>query len=64
MVFRIIIISAKDILDIKNKSFKKIIITTEKDYVRLQERIPSDQLFYLPIKVNLLKEMSNLEKQL
>jgi tetraacyldisaccharide 4'-kinase len=38
----------KDILDIKINLLKKIIITTEKDYMRLQGRIPSDQLFYLP----------------
>jgi tetraacyldisaccharide 4'-kinase len=42
--------SEKDILNIKNKSLKKIIITTEKDFVRLQGRIPADQLFYLPIQ--------------
>ncbi|MEZ7497200.1 tetraacyldisaccharide 4'-kinase [Flavobacterium sp. Arc3] len=47
--------SEKDILDIKNKSLNKIIITTEKDYVRLLGRIPADQLFYLPIKSRFLK---------
>jgi tetraacyldisaccharide 4'-kinase len=47
--------SEKDILDIKNKSLNKIIITTEKDYVRLQGRIPADQLFYLPIKSQFLR---------
>jgi len=46
--------SEKDILDIKNKSLNKIIITTEKDYVRLQGRLPADQLFYLPIKSQFL----------
>ena len=46
--------SEKDILDIKNKSLNKIIITTEKDYVRLLGRIPADQLFYLPIKSQFL----------
>jgi len=44
----------KDILDIKSKSINKIIITTEKDYVRLKGSIPSDQLFYLPIKSKFL----------
>jgi tetraacyldisaccharide 4'-kinase len=47
--------SEKDILDIKNKSKNKIIITTEKDYVRLIGRIPGDQLFYLPIKSQFLR---------
>jgi tetraacyldisaccharide 4'-kinase len=46
--------SEKDILDIRNKSRNKIIITTEKDYVRLLGRIPADQLFYLPIKSQFL----------
>lgn len=46
--------SKKDILDIRNKSRNKIIITTEKDYVRLLGRIPADQLFYLPIKSQFL----------
>jgi tetraacyldisaccharide 4'-kinase len=54
----------KDILDIKNKSLNRIIITTEKDYVRLLGRLPADQLFYLPIKVSFSKEMNSLEKQL
>ncbi|RZK11964.1 MAG: tetraacyldisaccharide 4'-kinase [Flavobacterium sp.] len=42
--------SEKDILEIKNKAQKKIIITTEKDYVRLKGQLPKEQLFYLPIK--------------
>ena len=40
----------KDLLDIKNKAKNRIIITTEKDYVRLQDTVLSEQLFYLPIK--------------
>ena len=30
---------------------KKIILTTEKDYMRLKGRIPNDKLFFLPIEV-------------
>lgn len=44
----------KDILEIKNKSQNKIVITTEKDFVRLKGSIPSEQLFYLPIKSSFL----------
>lgn len=44
----------RDIIDIKNKSLNKIIITTEKDYVRLKGSVPSEQLFYLPIKSQFL----------
>ncbi|MFV8322513.1 tetraacyldisaccharide 4'-kinase [Flavobacterium sp. LS2R12] len=40
----------KDILEIKNLAQNKIIITTEKDYVRLKGSLPSEQLFYLPIQ--------------
>lgn len=44
----------KDILDLKNKSINKIIVTTEKDYVRLKGSVPSERLFYLPIKIQFL----------
>ena len=40
----------KDILEIKNLAKNNIIITTEKDYVRLKGSLPSEQLFYLPIQ--------------
>src|SRR3970282_2384229 len=43
-----------DINDIKNKSQNKIIITTEKDFVRLKGRLPNEQLFYLPIRGSFL----------
>lgn len=42
--------SESEILSIKNKANKKIIITTEKDFVRLNGKISREQLFYLPIK--------------
>jgi tetraacyldisaccharide 4'-kinase len=40
----------KDILEIKNLAQNNIIITTEKDYVRLKGSLPNEQLFYLPIQ--------------
>ncbi len=52
----------KDLLDIKNKLQNKIIITTEKDFVRLKGRIPSEQLFYLPIRCSFLSESDNFDK--
>jgi tetraacyldisaccharide 4'-kinase len=52
----------KDILDIINKANSNIIITTEKDYVRLKGRIPKDQLFYLPIQSKFLFEGENFDK--
>lgn len=44
----------KDIIEIENKSQNKIIITTEKDFVRLKGRLPKEQLFYLPIRSSFL----------
>jgi len=52
----------KDILDIKNKSQNKIVITTEKDFVRLKGSIPKEQLFYLPIRSSFLSESDNFDK--
>jgi len=54
--------SEKDILEIKNKSQNKIIITTEKDFVRLKGRIPEGQLFYLPIRSAFLSGSENFDK--
>lgn len=52
----------KDILEIKNKSQNKIIITTEKDFVRLEGGIPNEQLFYLPIKSSFLSGSENFDR--
>ena len=52
----------KDILEIRNKANNKIIITTEKDFVRLKGRIPKEQLFYLPIQSKFLFEGKNFDK--
>ncbi|MGO4818178.1 tetraacyldisaccharide 4'-kinase [Flavobacterium sp. W22_SRS_FP1] len=54
--------SEKDILNIKNRSINKIIVTTEKDYVRLKGSVPSEQLFYLPIKSQFLGQSDTFNK--
>jgi tetraacyldisaccharide 4'-kinase len=54
--------SDSDILDIKTKAKNDIIITTEKDFVRLNEKLQSDNLFYLPIKSSFLFEGDNFDK--
>ena len=46
--------SESEIRSIKNKASEKIIITTEKDFVRLNSKILKKQLFYLPIKSQLM----------
>lgn len=53
--------SEKDISEIKNKANNKIIITTEKDYVRLKCSIPDEQLFYLPIKSAFIANSENFD---
>jgi tetraacyldisaccharide 4'-kinase len=52
----------KDILEIKNKSESKIIITTEKDFVRLRGRLPKEQLFYLPIRSTWISRNEDFDK--
>ncbi|WP_035667836.1 tetraacyldisaccharide 4'-kinase [Flavobacterium sp. 83] len=54
----------KDILEIKNAAQNKIVITTEKDYVRLKGSLPNDQLFYLPIKSSFISGSDNFDKNI
>jgi tetraacyldisaccharide 4'-kinase len=44
----------QDIHQIMNQANGKLIITTEKDYMRLRGKIPANQLFYLPIQSEFL----------
>lgn len=46
--------SESELEEIKQKAGDKIIVTTEKDYVRLKGSILSNQLYYLPIKSSFL----------
>ena len=46
--------SNEDILNIKKQSVNKILITTEKDYVRLKDSFLADEIFYLPIKTSFI----------
>ena len=52
----------KDLLEINNKSQNKLIITTEKDFVRLKGNILKEQLFYLPIRSSFLSLGENFDK--
>ena len=54
----------KDIIDIKEKAKNNIIITTEKDFVRLSEKLKSDNLFYLPIKSSFVNNGDNFDKEI
>ena len=48
--------TVSDILTIKSKAIDSLIVTTEKDYVRLKNSIPNNQLFYLPIKTSFISD--------
>ncbi len=54
--------SENEILEIKNKSNNKPIITTEKDFVRLKDSILKEQLFYLPIKSSFVSGGDDFDK--
>lgn len=54
--------SEKDLMEIQNKAQGKIIITTEKDFVRLKDSIPKEQLFYLPIRSSFLSASEKFDK--
>jgi len=54
--------SENDINTIREKAQDKIIITTEKDFVRLSAQIDNNQLFYLPIKSAFVSDRQNFDK--
>lgn len=56
--------SESELQKIKEKADKKIIITTEKDYVRLKGSILSEQLYYLPIKSSFLSGADSFNKSI
>jgi tetraacyldisaccharide 4'-kinase len=54
--------SENDIFKIKEEAKNKLIVTTEKDFMRLSGKLPSSQLFYLPIKSSFLSGSDNFNK--
>jgi tetraacyldisaccharide 4'-kinase len=48
--------TVSDILTINSIAKGSLIVTTEKDYVRLKNSIPNNQLFYLPIKTSFISD--------
>ncbi|MEG0851981.1 MAG: tetraacyldisaccharide 4'-kinase [Flavobacterium sp.] len=48
--------SDQDLNNILQKANGRKIITTEKDYMRLQNQLPKNQLYYLPIEMDFLKD--------
>jgi tetraacyldisaccharide 4'-kinase len=53
-----------DIKLILEKAGRDKIITTEKDYVRLKGKLPTAQLFYLPIKSSFVKDKDEFDKKI
>jgi tetraacyldisaccharide 4'-kinase len=56
--------SESELLEIKKKANNKIIVTTEKDYVRLKGSILSEQLYFLPIKSSFLSDADDFDKNI
>lgn len=52
----------KDIEQILHNAKDKKIITTEKDYMRLQNLIPCEQLYYLPIQTSFISQGQEFDK--
>lgn len=48
--------------DLEKRSLNKIIVTTEKDYVRLRGKLPKDKLYYLPIQSRFLSGSVDFDK--
>ncbi|PKB17542.1 tetraacyldisaccharide 4'-kinase [Flavobacterium sp. 5] len=53
-----------ELQEIKKKANGGIIVTTEKDYVRLKGSILSEQLYYLPIKSSFLSGSDDFNKKI
>jgi tetraacyldisaccharide 4'-kinase len=53
--------SEQEISELNASAQDKILVTTEKDFVRLNGKIKSDKLFYLPIKVKFLNSESEFK---
>ena len=53
--------SESDISTIKNRAENTIIITTEKDFVRLNSTVLQEQLFYLPIKSKFIDKQETFD---
>jgi len=56
--------SEEQITVIKQKAAGKLIVTTEKDYVRIKDKFDGDQLFYLPIKTEFLNKEEEFKDSL
>jgi len=56
--------SEKDIISIEYQAIDDIVVTTEKDFVRLKGKLLSKQLFYLPIRSSFISGSKNFDKSI
>lgn len=54
--------SEEDIAKILAKAKERKIITTEKDYTRLKDKIDAKQLYYLPIQIEIVNNSASFDK--
>ncbi len=53
-----------EISEIKTKAINKLIITTEKDYVRIKDAFPDEQLYYLPIQTSFIEDADSFDEEI
>ena len=56
--------SEQDLKNILQKANNRKIITTEKDYMRLQNLLPKNQLYYLPIEMEFLSNEIGFDSEI
>lgn len=56
--------SEQEILELNDLAQDKILVTTEKDFMRLNGKIKSDKLFYLPIRIKFLNSETKFQKSI
>lgn len=56
--------SEKELQDILELAQQRTIVTTEKDYMRLQGKLPEAQLYYLPIQSSFVKNSNEFDKKI
>jgi tetraacyldisaccharide 4'-kinase len=53
-----------DIISIESQAMGNLIVTTEKDYVRLKAKIVNKQLYYLPVRSSFLSNGDYFDKSI
>ena len=56
--------SEQEILELNNLAQDKVLVTTEKDFMRLNGKIKSERLYYLPIKIKFLNSENEFQTQI